>query len=238
MKKLFPLFMCLIVLCTMFGCSKPKVDDEAIDRIIPAVQKFAELENFDYEIGLQSPVTNAKIYGSCILDQLQLSLFVDLEAEGMKSNKLAELYIADNMLYANGFGQKQKQEIDLQNMIPVSFDPETVSFDKDDLKKHLKKASVNNDTLHFEIKEDTVKDAVKSGDINVGELGLSEVNEVMFDIETKDEFINQISFTFVGLNDKEKATITVYVQLDNINQRKSLEFPKDMNSWPTAKKTK
>ena len=78
MKTLIQLFLCSTILLSMFGCSKPKIDDEAIDRIIPAVQKFAEVDSFDYELGFEAPLTNGKLYGSCILDELQLSLFLDL----------------------------------------------------------------------------------------------------------------------------------------------------------------
>lgn len=237
MKKLFQLWLCITVLFTMFACSKPKIDDEAIDRIIPAVQKFAELDSFDYEIGLDAPSAKAKIYGSCLLDKLQLSLFVDVDAEGMNMEKFLELYIADNMLYTKGLGQKQKQEMNLDKTLKVSFDPDTVNFNKKDLKQHLKAASIKNNTLHFELKDETVKDAVKNGNIDVKELGIEEVSDTMFDIELDNEFIKSVSITFSGLNNGEKTSITAYLKLNNINQMKSLELPKDIEDWPMAKDT-
>lgn len=237
MKKLFQLWLCITVLFTMFGCSKSKIDDKAIDRIVPAVQKFAELDSFDYEIGLDAPSAKAKIYGSCLLDKLQLSLFVDVEAEGMNMEKFLELYIVDNMLYNKGMGQKQKQEIKLNESFKVSFDPDTVSFSKKDFKQHLKAASIKDNTLHFELKDETIKDAVENGNIDVAQLGIEEITDTMFDIELENDFIKGVSVTFTGLNNGEKTSITAYLKLNDINQKKTLELPKDIEDWPMAKDT-
>lgn len=235
MKKLFQLFLCVGVLITMFGCSKSKVDDEAIDRIVPAIQKFAELDSFDYEIGFESPAANGKLYGSCLLEKMQLSLLLDLNAQGMKIDKFAELYIKDEMLYVSALGQKEKQNFEIPETLNVSFDPETVSIDKKSLKENLEVASIDSGKLHFEVKEETIKEAIKNGELNASDAGIDEVESVVFDIELENDFIKAMSLTIGGKTDNEEVSVTAYLKLDNINQKKAIDFPKDMDKWPSAK---
>lgn len=235
MKKLFQLFLCVGVLVTMFGCSKSKVDDEAIDRIVPAIQKFAELDSFDYEVGFESPAANGKLYGSCLLEKMQLSLLVDLNAQGMKIDKFAELYIKDEMLYVSALGQKEKQNFEIPETLNVSFDPETVSIDKKSLKENLEVASIDSGKLHFEVKEETIKEAIKNGELNASDAGIDEVESVVFDIELENDFIKAMSLTIGGKTDNEEVSVTAYLKLDNINQKKAIDFPKDMEKWPSAK---
>lgn len=235
MKKLFQLFLCVGVLVTMFGCSKSKVDDEAIDRIVPAIQKFAELDSFDYEIGFESPAANGKLYGSCLLEKMQLSLLLDLNAQGMKIDKFAELYIKDEMLYVSALGQKEKQNFEIPETLNVSFDPETVSIDKKSLKENLEVASIDSGKLHFEVKEETIKEAIKNGELNASDAGIDEVESVVFDIELENDFIKAMSLTIGGKTDNEEVSVTAYLKLDNINQKKAIDFPKDMDKWPSAK---
>ena len=235
MKKLFQLFLCVGVLVTMFGCSKSKVDDEAIDRIVPAIQKFAELDSFDYEVGFESPAANGKLYGSCLLEKMQLSLLVDLNAQGMKIDKFAELYIKDEMLYVSALGQKEKQNFEIPETLNVSFDPETVSIDKKSLKENLEVASIDSGKLHFEVKEETIKEAIKNGELNASDAGIDEVESVVFDIELENDFIKAMSLTIGGKTDNEDVSVTAYLKLDSINQKKAIDFPKDMEKWPSAK---
>lgn len=235
MKKLIQLFLCSTVLFSMFGCSKPKIDEQAIDRIIPAVQKFAEVDSFDYELGFEAPLTNGKLYGSCILDELQLSLFLDLTSNGMKSEKFAEVYIVDQTAYMNALGQKQKQKLEWGNMPSFSFDPETVGFDKEMFKENLKAASIEGETLHFELKDEIVQDASVKGDINFKEIGIDEVNNMIIDVELANDFFKSLTLTFEGLSNGEKVTVSAYLKLDSINEKKTLEFPKDLDTWPLAK---
>lgn len=238
MKKLFQLFLCVGVIVTMFGCSKSKVDDDAIDRIVPAIQKFAELDSFDYEIGFEAPAANGKLYGSCLLEKMQLSLLLDLNAQGMKIEKFAELYIKDEMLYVSALGQKEKQNFEIPETLNVSFDPETVSIDKKSLKENLEVASIDSDKLHFEVKEKTIKEAIKSGELNVSDAGIDEVESVVFDIELENDFIKAMSLTIGGKTDKEDVSVTAYLKLDSINQKKAIDFPKGMEKWPSAESNK
>lgn len=233
MKKLFQLFLCVGILCTMFGCSKPKVDDEAIDRLLPAIKSMKDYKSFDYTVGFEALSMNASgtLSGSCIFDKNQYSLAIDFDIPGQTIQKLGEVYILDDMTYANILGQKGKQKLEIKDF-SFGFDLDTIGFSKEEMKKSLKAASIDGNKLHFEVKDELIKDSMDQGNFNFEDANIQEITGFAMDVELENDSMSGLSLTFEGLSDGKETSISLYVTLKNINKKESIDFPKDMKDWP------
>lgn len=233
MKKLFQLFLCIGILCTMFGCSKPKVDDEAIDRLLPAIKSMQNYKSFDYTVGFEAPSINASgtLFGTCIFDKKQYSLTIDLDIAGQAISKLGEIYIVDDMGYANILGEKGKEKIDFSNT-SFSFDLDTIGFSKKEMKNSLQAASIDGNKLHFEVKDELIKESMEKGSFNFEDANIQEITGFTIDVELENDSMSGLTLTFDGLSDGKETSISMYATLKNINKKESIDFPKDMKDWP------
>lgn len=235
MKKICKLFLCIGLLFMTFGCSKPKVDDEALDQLISAVKKFSELTSFDYTIGIDIPVKDVKaeLYGSCLLDGPQFSMMLDMDAEGQKLEKFIEFYFVDNTMYASFMGMKQRQKVDnLEDVLNISVQGSLDDINKEEMKKMVKEASINGNKLRFVIKDEFLKDSIEKGETDLSQLDIQEVTSASSEIELEDGFIKSAKITAEGLSNGKKTTVSTYLELGDINKKESISFPKDMKEWP------
>ncbi len=237
MKKVWKWLACAALLFVSVGCSSSSVDDAALDRLEAELKKFSEVESMDYTIGVDSTDVKAEVYGSFIAKTKEISMAVDMEAQGQKVEKFMEIYFKDNFMYMNMFGVQQKQEADMSSLDGLGLDSDTMQIDKESLKSNLKTATLKDDTIHMEIKDDVLKESLKNQSTDLSTLGIDEITDAAIDMECGDSLMESLSMTFTGTGDGETKTFSVYVKFANVNQVKKIEYPKDLAEWPLANST-
>lgn len=234
MKKVLTWLACAALLFMSSGCSSSSVDDAALDRLEAELKKFSEVESMDYTIGVESEDVKAEVYGSFIAETKEISLAVDMEAQGQKVDKFMEMYFKDNFMYLSMMGMQQKQEADMSDLDGLGLDADTMQIDKESLKENLKAASLKDDKIHLEIKDDVLKKSMEEQTSNLSTLGIEEITGAAIDMECGDSLMNSLTMTFTGTGDGETKTFSVYVKFADVNQVKKIEYPKDMETWPLA----
>lgn len=235
MKKLFTLFACVGLLFSLSACSSSKVEDEALDRLEASIKKFSEVQSFDYTIGADmGDQGKMEISGTFLSEGPQLSMVMDMEAQGVTLDKFMELYLKENTMYMSAMGTKMKQEADTSEFSGISFDPDTMNFDRDALKENLDEATLSGNTLHLTVKEDLLKD--NEAQMNsFASVGIDKITAVSMDIELENDFIKDATIELKGTDaDGKAASFQIYLKLNDINAAKEITYPEDLDTWPLA----
>lgn len=238
MKKLVTLFACVGLLFSLSACSGSKVEDEALDRLEASIKKFSEIQSFDYTIGADmGDQGKMEIDGTFLSEGPQLSMVMDMETQGVSLDKFMEIYLKDNMMYMSAMGQQMKQEADMSELSGMSFDPETMNFDKEAWKENLDEATISGDTLHLVVKEELLKEN-KAQMSSFASAGIKEISAASMDIELENDFIKSATIHLKGTDaDGNAASIQVYLKLNDINAAKDITYPEGLDTWPLAEDT-
>lgn len=258
MKKLSKLVLSLGLALTMAACSsggeaKDVVDDKALDKVEAIMKKTesyksgeydgnlkmalkAGKESFDYKIGLTGGY----------IDDSQLSLSMSMEAAGQKMDPFMAMYMKDNVMYVNAMGQKSQSAVTEESKSPVGdlgVDKETMGLNKKDLKKQLKAATLdgNTVTLKFDTKnmnEDMKKSLQEATSSVSGDADMSLSSMTLKINADKKDIIKSITLKCKGKMEvsgqKADLEISGSLKMDGVNKTTELTFPDDLASYPAG----
>lgn len=231
MKKICKLICCLTLCLSLAACSSAnKVEDDAVKAFLDAVVKLQELESTSYEANLKANASGQDMeitaYGDIInkKDDTQLSLIVDVTAQGQKMEKLFEMYIINDATYLSFLGQKQKQALNQEHKDELdaieNFD---TSAGVDVFKPYLKSATKKGNSV------DLVFDMEKLAELENTKEAIENYtyNDFTIHLELEDGFISKVDLD-IDLVEKDtsmemKATGTI--TLSNINSLTEISFP-------------
>ncbi len=237
MKKLLTVFACIGLLFSLSACSGSKVEDAALDQLETSIKKFGEVESFHYSFGVDMSKQNSKVEvnGTFLSEGPQMSMVVDMKANGLTMDKFMEMYLKDGMTYISTMGTNMKQDAGMDSFAGVSFDWDDFNMDKEELKENLEEATLSGDKLHLVIKDDLIKESMKAQTTNLTAAGLEEVTGMAMDIELENDFVKTATITLSGKDTKgNSATFEIYMNLNDINSAKDIAFPEGMEDWPLS----
>ena len=233
MKKLFAFVVAVGIVVILGACSKQsEVSEEAFDILVSCSQKMGELESLHFSVGMDMMEQNSKmeLNGSFISEGPQMSMVMALEAQGNSMNDFMELYLKDNMVYLSALGTKMAQPIEAN--IPMG--SKGMEFDREELKKNLEEATVDGDTLHMVLK----KEWLEMGNAQLKQMATAsdaKINNIFWDIELEDDYMTKMALTLTGTDEKGKAfEFVINVVLDQFNSVEEIDFPQDLDEWPSA----
>lgn len=253
MKKLLALVLCTGILFTSAACGASKVNDKALDTLETSITKFADLKSSDYSISADitqgEEKVNLKLHGSfnASTAKPEMSMAIDMASQGQSIDNFLELYLKENNVYISilmaGKQMMPLDELTKGAAIPkISFDKDTFKINKEDLKKFLKKASIDGDKLTLELDVAKLNTEVKKASANAGAASKAAESTTFkkfnLDITLKDGFIKEakINMDYSTLADgkSEDASGELVFALDKINAVDTVKFP-DLSEYKAAK---
>lgn len=232
MKKLLKFISCLGLCLSLVACSESqKVDDAALDEVVAAIEKMAELDSASYEINADITANGeqvqAKIAGGFMNtgNSPLVSMVMDMNSAEGNLAKFIEFYMTEDANYVSFMGMKQKTPLDenveeIGNIIESSGD---TGFDKELLKPYLKSATKSGDKVSIVIDMDKVAevDGAKES------MGTASFEEFSMDITITDGYATSITFTCKATDSKTKTAVEFVANADikDINKVTSIDFP-------------
>lgn len=231
MKKIASLLLAIGVLFSIGGCSKNKVEDEAITAFIESFTKLSDVNSFELVADFKAEVENSSgsgtLHGEVIVDKEnpQAAFSLDLESDGTPLNDFASVYIKDKTAYISFMGMKVKQTMDIENSITDEV-IENANTDNDDLnieliKPYFKSASKSGETIEMEFDIEKLKELSKENNENadVQDIESMKVKETVEDGTFKSIEID------VKVGGTTPGTVTFTISLNKLNSVESINFP-------------
>lgn len=238
MKKLITLIACFGLLFATTACSKEKVTDEALDQLESTISKTFEMKSFDYEIEVSDGTTNTMVFRGAFQSEgaIGLSLSMDVTAEEQSMKDMMQLYLKDDTMYMSTFGVKQKQPANLSQISGLSFDMDTLGFDKEALKTYLEEASLSGDTLHLSIKKEQLNGVGELAGNSLASIGDTSTDEtkldsLTIDVQLQDDYISSLTIEGKGKQGTEDINAKITLTLNNINKVESIDYPTDLDTY-------
>lgn len=238
MKKLAKVLTCAAIMFIASACSGSKIQDDAITKLETGIKKATEMKSFDYAMDLtvDSENTTGKFYGTVTTEGgFQGSLVMDIAVNGVKADHFLEFYLKEDMMYVSMLGQKQKQTAGLSQIPDLSLDPDTISIDKEDMKKAFSEATLDGETLHLVLEKSLLEENKTKIDSAASSLAtIDQIKDAVIDIEFENDFMKKVTMTIVSTIEGEEQEIVFVFTFDNINKVDTVTFPADLDTYVEA----
>lgn len=254
MKKLLTACLTLMLMFSMTACSKEKISDEALEAYITSSENITKITSATYSTDMEVDVSDdsmaIRIYGEYDThEDLEASMKVDMESNGLEMEEFMSLYLKDSYLYMNMMDlSKEKTDISsFKGMISDMLLLETIADDKEkakaQLKEYLEEADLDGDTLTLVFKKESLTKMLQekiqeSSSISASERELIEsqgINKLTISETLKDGIAVETEINMelnILVNAKlETVNLTINNEFSNINQNIPVNFPSDLDSY-------
>lgn len=262
MKKLLKVMLAVLLVVGMGGCSKNKIDEDALKLYSESVRNIFTMTSAgmnlaaDVEMSAQGETQNMNIVldgGFTNEEKFEFASNVDMTVAGVKAEDMFQIYLKDDVLYmaTNFMGeqQKTKQEFDLSMFDNLKL-VEKQNSDVEQLKAMTEESSLTeeNGIKKIHIKYDaskfgqSVKDAAETEETE--EMNVN-VSDAAIDAEVNaDKYLTKLALTMrveqspAGATNSDEIivmNIKIEISFDNIGNAK-LTFP-DFSDYTEAEIT-
>ena len=253
MKKLSTLLLCAGLLFSMAACSKKEaIDDKALDKLIDVIKQTSQMNSTSYTIDIESTQgkekSTAKAAGSVVLgEKPQISLVLDLTANGQTVKDFADFYLTHNTTYINFMGNKMKSDAGEFSLKANGKEMNALSkLNKKMFKEYVKEASIDGKTiaitmntkkLNSEMNKTNKSNNMVSGLVNSNEYKSLKLT-IKFDSKN---YLTELkvngSFTMEKLGEKTSGKANIKLKLSELNRVIDIDLPTDLNEYKDMNST-
>lgn len=249
MKKLAVLLLCIGITFSISACSS-KVNDDALSKLEDILIENSKVNSANYQIDMtvDDGETDAKVimsggYLENEKNSVDMSISVDMEAEGQAIQNYIQMYLVDNVMYLNAM-DILKQKMDLNTLIPSdSLTTKTEpTFDKETIKPYLTEASLDGDSLKLVFDNEKINEELKKVLEEETTSSLTStpsftISSLEANIDSKDNLLNKATFT-VDMSATEGETtqnmkLTILLTMKDHNKVDTLNIP-DLSDYEDA----
>lgn len=252
MKKLAVLLFSIGIAFSMSACSS-KVDDDALNKLEDIMIENSKIKSANYQADMtvDDGETDVKIimaggYLENEKSSVDMSISVDMEADGQTIDNYMQMYLVDNVMYYNVMDMI-KQKMDLNTLITSDSLPSTTTedkttFDKEAIKAYLTEASLDGDSLKLVFDDKKINEELKKTleENNTSSLTSNfsfTISSLEANIDTKDNLLNKATFT-ADMSATEGETtqdvkFTIILTMKDHNKVDTLDIP-DLSDYEDA----
>lgn len=233
MKKIFTFFISTFMVLNLAACSSNN-DDYALE-FFSALDNTLELNSGHIQGTFTSNNEDAsKIKFDLQLNQkdnLQLALYLDLEAGDNAEDNFLNFYIKDNKTYLNSYGttsQSLLENLGINGSEKLSVYNPFLNYTDDELKALFTRSSKNGNNYSFTIDGSLISSYLDS-------MGSVTIEDATLDATIEDNYITSLTLGISGLQDVETQQViidvTIECTLDQINSLDTVTYPADLENY-------
>ena len=233
MKKIFTFFISTFMILNLAACSSNN-NDYALE-FFSALDNTLELNSGHIQGTFTSNNEDAsKIKFDLQLkqkDNLQLALYLDLEAGDNAEDNFLNFYIKDNKTYLNSYGttsQSLLENLGINGSEKLSVYNPFLNYTDDELKALFTRSSKNGNNYSFTIDGSLISSYLDS-------MGSVTIEDATLDATIEDNYITSLTLWISGLQDVETQQVvidvTIECTLDQINSLDTVTYPADLENY-------
>lgn len=252
MKKLAVLLFSIGIIFSISACSS-KVDDDALNKLKDIMIENSKVKSANYQADMtvDDGETNVKVimaggYLENEKDSVDMSISIDMEADGQALEDYMQMYLVDNVMYFNVMDMV-KQKMDFNTLmssesLPSTTTEDETTFDKEAIKPYLTEASLDGDSLKLVFDDEKINEELKKTleENNTSSLTSDSsftISSLEANIDAKDNLLNKATFT-ADMNATEGETtqnmkFTIILTMKDHNKVDTLNIP-DLSDYEDA----
>lgn len=238
MKRIITCFLIFGLFFAGTGCSKSKSTDD-INAFFDAFDNTLKADS-GHITGQMNMETEKNPYGMSLdcyfqqIDQPLVAAKVGLQADDQRQDDYLEFYIKDGKTYLNNLGTKSQSLAENIGITPDTklniFNP-FLSFTDDELAQFFKSTKKEGSHYTYEIDPTLLSSLLDS-------LGTVTVKNAQLQCDIKDECLEDLDLVISGIQKLDKDsfefTMTIQLNVEQLNSLESVPFPDDLDSYPVS----